>query len=174
MPVFSIAHNVRTPDSILDNHIVTVILSQNKIPRKKSNFMSYLPSPLWIWYLGFGTYFEFEKLCVYIYDRLGILNEKQYAYVAGFQRTIVSKLHKCFFLAQCFNIPQKPAIIAYCMCVPWLANIVLLNKKNTREWKSLMCGLTFRNISKWQGGLEKFKHWSKPYCKGLYWRTETV
>ena len=42
-------------------------------------------------------------------------NEKQYAYVAGFQRTIVSKLHKCFFLAQCFNLPQKPAIIAYCM-----------------------------------------------------------
>ena len=122
MPVFSIAHNVRTPDSILDNHIVTVILSQNKIPRKKSNFMSYLPSSLWIWYLGFGTYFEFEKLCVYIYDRLGILNEKQYAYVAGFQRTIVSKLHKCFFLAQCFNIPQKPAIIAYCMCVPCMSS----------------------------------------------------
>jgi len=42
-------------------------------------------------------------------------NEKQYAYVAGFQGTIVSKLHKCFFLAQCFNLPQKPAIIAYCM-----------------------------------------------------------
>ena len=44
-------------------------------------------------------------------------NEKQYAYVAGFQGTIVSKLHKCFFLAQCFNLLQKPAIIAYCMCV---------------------------------------------------------
>ena len=42
-------------------------------------------------------------------------NEKQYAYVAGFQGTIVSKLHKCFFLAQSFNLPQKPAIIAYCM-----------------------------------------------------------
>ena len=42
-------------------------------------------------------------------------NEKQYAYVAGFQGTIVSKLHKCFFLAQCFNLPQKPAIIEYCM-----------------------------------------------------------
>jgi len=40
---------------------------------------------------------------------------KQYAYVAGFQGTIISKLHKCFFLAQCFNLPQKPAIIAYCM-----------------------------------------------------------
>jgi hypothetical protein len=43
------------------------------------------------------------------------VNEKQYAYVAGFQSTIVSKLHKCFFLAQCFNLPQKPAIITYCM-----------------------------------------------------------
>jgi len=42
-------------------------------------------------------------------------NGKQYAYVAGFQGTIVLKLHKCFFLAQCFYLPQKPAIIAYCM-----------------------------------------------------------
>ncbi len=37
-------------------------------------------------------------------------NGKQYAYVAGFQGTNVSKLHKCFFIAQCFNLPQKPAI----------------------------------------------------------------
>jgi len=47
-------------------------------------------------------------------------NGKQYAYVDGFQGTIVSKLHKCFFLAQCFNLPQKPAIIAYCMLVVFL------------------------------------------------------
>ena len=25
------------------------------------------------------------------------------------------QVSKCFFLAQCFNLPQKPAIIAYCM-----------------------------------------------------------
>jgi hypothetical protein len=42
-------------------------------------------------------------------------NGKQYAYVAGFQGTIVSKLHKGFLLAQSINLPQKPAIIAYCM-----------------------------------------------------------
>ena len=49
-------------------------------------------------------------------------NEKQYAYVAGFQRTIVSKLLKCCLLAQCFNLPQKPAIIAYYM----LCSFILL------------------------------------------------
>jgi len=45
-------------------------------------------------------------------------HENVYAYVAGFQGTIVSKLHKCSLLAQCFNLPQKPAIISYTMlCV---------------------------------------------------------
>jgi len=34
-------------------------------------------------------------------------NEKQYAYVAGFQGTIVSMLHKCFFLAQMFQYTTK-------------------------------------------------------------------
>ena len=56
----------------------------------------------------------------FLYTRLRVsglitANEKQYAYVAGFQGTIVSSLHKYFFLAQSFNLPQKPAIIAYCM-----------------------------------------------------------
>ena len=52
--------------------------------------------------------------CCTVFSSL-VHNEKQYAYVAGFQGTIVSKLHKCFFLAQCLSLPQKPAIIAYCM-----------------------------------------------------------
>ncbi len=35
-------------------------------------------------------------------------NGKQYAYVAGFQGTIVSKLHKCIILAQSFKFAQMP------------------------------------------------------------------
>jgi len=33
-------------------------------------------------------------------------NEKQYVYVVGFHGTIVSKLHKCFFLVHCVYLER--------------------------------------------------------------------
>jgi len=66
MLVFSIAHNVRPPDPILDNHIVTAILSQNKIPRKKIQISS----------LIYQAPFEFD-----IWDLELILNLKNFVFI---------------------------------------------------------------------------------------------
>jgi len=66
--------------------------------------------------------------------------EKQYAYVAGFQGTIVSSLRKCLFLAQSINLPQKPAIIVYCIlsfrCLLCLS--ILYLKRNKKPYKLIM------------------------------------
>jgi len=47
--------------------------------------------------------FRFQYLFCFV-----VHNEKQYEYVAGFQGTIVSKLHKGFFLAQSFKFAHLP------------------------------------------------------------------
>jgi len=51
----------------------------------------------------------------------------------------------------------------YILCAPWMVNIAH-EIECSKGWKSRKRWGRARKLSKWQGGLEWSKHWSKPDC----------